>query len=66
MNVKITNWKRLSEIEEVNPASYRIFSRFIDDIESETEWNVEIISGYRSREKQKELLRENSKNALCR
>jgi len=63
INVKITNWKRLSEIEEVNPASYRIFSRFIDDIESETEWNVEIISGYRSREKQKELLRENSKNA---
>ena len=63
INVKVTNWRRLSEIEEVNPGSYKTFSRFIDDIESETEWNVIIISGLRSREKQKELLRENSKNA---
>ena len=63
INIKITNWRRLSEIEEVNPGSYRIFSRFIDDIESETGWSVVIISGLRSREKQKELLRENSKNA---
>ena len=29
----------------------------------ETDWSVEIISGLRSREKQKELLRENGKNA---
>jgi hypothetical protein len=63
VNVKVTNWRRLSEIEEVNPGSYRIFSRFIDDIEAETGWNVIIISGLRSRERQKELLRENSKNA---
>ena len=63
VNVKITNWRRLSEIENVNANSYKVFSRFIDDIESETEWNVVIISGLRSRERQKELLRENSKNA---
>ena len=63
INVKVTNWRRLSEIEEVNPGSYKTFSRFIDDIESETSWSVVIISGLRSREKQKELLRENSKNA---
>ena len=63
INVKVTNWRRLSEIEEVDPGSYRIFSKFIDDIEDETDWNVLIISGLRSREKQKELLRENSKNA---
>ena len=63
MKVKVTNWRRLSEIEEVNAASYRTFSRFIDEIEDKTEWNVEIISGLRSREKQKELQRENTKNA---
>ena len=63
INVKITNWRRLSEIEGVSEASYQTFSKFIDDIESQTDWNVEIISGLRSRERQKELLRENSKNA---
>jgi len=63
VNVKITNWRRLGEIERVSETSYQTFSKFIDDIESKTEWNVEIISGLRSRERQKELLRENSKNA---
>jgi hypothetical protein len=63
VNVKITNWRRLSEIESVSAASYRTFSRFIDEIEDKTEWNVVIISGLRSREKQMELLKENSKNA---
>lgn len=63
IDIKLTNWRRLSEIEDVSEASYRTFSRFLDDIESQTEWNVVIISGLRSREKQKELLRENSKNA---
>ena len=63
IDIKITNWKRLSEIEDVDPSSYRTFNRFIDDIESQTEWSVSIISGLRSREKQKELQRENSKNA---
>jgi hypothetical protein len=63
VKVKVTNWKRLSEIEEVNAASYRTFSRFIDEIEDKTDWSVEIISGLRSREKQKELQRENAKNA---
>jgi hypothetical protein len=63
IDVKITNWKRLSEIEEVDVNSYRTFSRFIDEIESRTGWSVVIISGLRSREKQRELLRENSKNA---
>ncbi len=63
VKVKVTNWKRLNEIEEVNAASYRTFSRFIDEIEDKTDWSVEIISGLRSREKQKELQRENAKNA---
>jgi len=63
INVKITNWRRLSEIEGVSEASYQTFRKFIDDIESQTDWNVEIISGLRSRERQKELLSENSKNA---
>ncbi|MCX6220333.1 MAG: M15 family metallopeptidase [Bacteroidia bacterium] len=63
INVKITNWRRLNEIEGVSEASYQTFNKFIDDIESQTDWNVEIISGLRSRERQKELLRENSKNA---
>jgi hypothetical protein len=63
VDVKITNWRRLSEIEDVSASSYRTFSRFIDDIESETEWNVKIISGLRSKEKQRELMRENAKNA---
>jgi hypothetical protein len=63
INVKITNWRRLSEIENVSENSYRVFSRFIEDIEAQTEWNVVIISGLRSKERQKELLRENSRNA---
>ena len=63
VDVKITNWRRLSEIEDVSVNNYQTFSRFIDEIESETEWNVKIISGLRSKEKQKELLRENAKNA---
>jgi hypothetical protein len=63
IDVKITNWRRLSEIEDVSASSYRTFSRFIDDIESETDWNVKIISGLRSKEKQRELMRENAKNA---
>jgi len=63
IDVKITNWRRLSEIEGVSEASYQTFSKFIDAIESQTDWNVEIISGLRSRERQKELLRENAKNA---
>jgi hypothetical protein len=63
VKIKITNWKRLSEIEAVNAASYRTFSKFIDEIEEKTDWNVEIISGLRTKERQKELLQENSKNA---
>jgi hypothetical protein len=63
INVKITNWRRLSEIEGVSEASYQTFSKFIDAIENQTDWNVEIISGLRSRERQKELQKENSKNA---
>jgi hypothetical protein len=63
VKIKITNWKRLSEIEGVNASSYRTFSKFIDDIEEKTDWSVEIISGLRTKERQKELLQENSKNA---
>lgn len=63
IDYSITNWRRLSEIEDVNANSYRVFSRFIDEIEEKTDWHVVIISGLRSRERQKELLRENSKNA---
>ncbi|MCK9414612.1 MAG: M15 family metallopeptidase [Prolixibacteraceae bacterium] len=63
INVKITNWRRLSEIEGVSEGSYQTFSKFIGDIESQTNWSVKIISGLRSRERQKELLKENSKNA---
>ncbi len=63
VKIKVTNWKRLSEIEEVNAASYKTFNKFIDDIEEKTDWSVEIISGLRTKERQKELLQENSKNA---
>ena len=63
VEVKITNWRRLAELKAVDVASYRTFKNFINDIESKTDWNVKIMSGLRSREKQKELMRENSKNA---
>jgi hypothetical protein len=63
IKIKITNWRRLSEIEAVNAASSRTFSKFIDEIEEKTGWSVEIISGLRTKERQKELLQENSKNA---
>ncbi|MCE1198817.1 MAG: M15 family metallopeptidase [Marinilabiliales bacterium] len=63
VKVKINNWQKLSEIEDVDANSYRVFSKFIDDIEAQTDWSVEIISGLRSKEKQRELLKENAKNA---
>ena len=63
VKIKFTNWKRLNEIEEVNAASYRTFRKFVDEIEEKTDWSVEIISGLRTKERQKELLQENSKNA---
>jgi hypothetical protein len=63
VDVKITNWRRLSEIKEMNANSYQTFSKFIADIEDNTEWSVLIISGLRTKERQKELIRENGKNA---
>jgi hypothetical protein len=63
VNVKLTNWKMLNDIQEVDENSYRTFKKFVSDIEDETDWQVAIISGYRSKEKQMELKRENPKNA---
>ncbi len=63
IDVKLTNYKRLSEIKDVDPRSYKIFKKFISEIEDETSWDVLIISGLRSKEKQQELIRENPKNA---
>ncbi len=63
VDVRLTNYKSLREIKKVNPKSYRVFKKFINDIEEDTSWDVAIISGLRSREKQLELIRENPKNA---
>jgi hypothetical protein len=63
VNVKLTNWKMLHDIQQVDENSYRTFQKFVNDIQDETDWEVAIISGLRSKEKQLELKRENPKNA---
>jgi D-alanyl-D-alanine carboxypeptidase len=57
------NEKELTEIKTMNPAAYPIFKAFVHEIETKTDWNVLIVSGYRDEEKQALLKKMNPKNA---
>jgi hypothetical protein len=59
------NAAQLKDIKQVNPAAYAVFTSFIYDIESKTDWQVLIVSGYRDEEKQALLKQMNPKNAAA-
>jgi LAS superfamily LD-carboxypeptidase LdcB len=57
--------QELKDIKRVNPAAYAAFTSFIHDIETKTDWQVLIVSGYRDEEKQALLKQMNPKNAAA-
>ncbi len=60
---KYRNQQKLVEIKEVNYENYQIFKDFIYEIEDKTDWQVLIVSGYRTEEEQEILKKINTKNA---
>ena len=63
LRIRYINHNELNSIAETNNECAVTFNRFIADIEKETSWKVEIISGLRSREAQIQLKRDNPRNA---
>jgi LAS superfamily LD-carboxypeptidase LdcB len=57
------NEQALLDIKRVNPASYETFKAFIRHIEATTDWEVQIVSGYRDNVQQAQLKKQNRKNA---
>ncbi len=57
------NQQQLVEIKSVNVENYQVFKDFIEEIEDKTDWNVLIVSGYRSEAEQEILKKVNAKNA---
>jgi len=53
----------LNDIAKINQRSADVFEKFVDEIEDKTDWEVSIISGYRSKKEQIQLQRENPSNA---
>lgn len=63
LHVRYNNHVVLNTIAEANGDCAAKFTHFIADIEKETTWKVEIISGLRSKEAQIQLKRDNPRNA---
>ena len=63
LRIRYNNRSVLNNISEVNKECANRFDLFITDIEKETNWKVEIISGLRSKEAQIQLKRDNPRNA---
>ena len=63
LRVRYYNATVLNNIAEANEGCAVRFKHFIADIEKETSWKVEIISGLRSKEAQIQLKRDNPRNA---
>jgi hypothetical protein len=63
IRIWVINRSELSDIAGVDKHSAEVFKKFIDEIEDKTDWNVSIISGYRSKKEQIQLKRENPQNA---
>lgn len=57
------NQQQLAEIKSVNAENYQVFKDFIEEVEAKTDWNVLIVSGYRTEAEQKILKQVNAKNA---
>ena len=63
LRIRFNNRSVLNNISEANKECADRFELFIADIEKETNWKVEIISGLRSKEAQIQLKRDNPRNA---
>ena len=63
LRIRFNNRTALNNLEEANQECAAKFNHFIADIERETSWKVEIISGLRSKEAQIQLKRDNPRNA---
>jgi D-alanyl-D-alanine carboxypeptidase len=57
------NKQQLAEIKTENIVNYQVFKDFIEEIERETDWEVLIVSGYRTEDEQEILKKINPKNA---
>jgi D-alanyl-D-alanine carboxypeptidase len=57
------NKKALAKIEKENPKAASIFKTFVKEIEEKTDWEVLIVSGYRTEAEQVILKKINAKNA---
>lgn len=63
INVKRIAWSNQDMLAELKPDATEKLKSFIEKLEANSKWKVEIISGLRSKERQAELKKENSKNA---
>ena len=63
LRIRFNNRTVLNNIEEANQECAAKFNQFIAEIEKETSWKVEIISGLRSKEAHIQLKRDNPRNA---
>lgn len=63
VHARFNNYSEIKDIAHLNENYAETFNHFVEDIERETEWKVEIISGLRSKEKQIQLKRDNPRNA---
>src|ERR1035437_4521792 len=63
IRIYFINKSELNDIASVDKRSSDIFKKFVNEIESKTDWEVSIISGLRSKSDQIKLKRENPRNA---
>jgi hypothetical protein len=63
LRIYFTNRAEINDIKAVNYRSAEVFQSFIDEVEEKTDWEVSIISGYRSKEEQIQLKRNDPRNA---
>lgn len=63
LRIRYNNRSVLNNIAEANEECATRFDLFIADIEKETSWKVEIISGLRTKEAQIQLKKDNPRNA---
>ena len=63
LRIRFNNRSELGDIAGLNGNYATRFTHFVEDIEKDTDWKVEIISGLRTKEEQIQLKRENPRNA---
>lgn len=63
LRIRFNNHSELKDIAGVNEDYSIKFTHFVEAIEKETDWKVEIISGLRTKEEQIQLKRDNPRNA---